>query len=428
MARQVSKACNEIAIDPEFEGIIPPLSKGEEAMLEESILQDGCRHAIVVWKSNGTQVIVDGHNRHRIVTAHGLKYQVEVKEFRDRDEAKNWIIDNQMARRNLSRFSAVELQLKKSSRLKDMAKQNQRRSKGRGQKGCMKSEKIMAVHVDKEVGIASGVSPNTVRQVKFLIDHAATKVIEDLRSGNITINAAHRVTKRSLEQHKRKTQIVHDARVYAKDHPDEDYGILHGDFRTVAAGIADATVSLILIDPPYRKNGPAVYEDIGKIALRILKPGGNLLVYSGSARMAEAIIGIAPFLKYHWIFICRHQAGHEPPLRHFNVVNRWKPILWFLKGKRSTKSKFIPDLLEGKKQKHNHEWEQDLAEAEYLIEYLTQPGDTVADFFCGSGTTALAATMHGRRHLAVDCDIKAVLTARRRIGEYISHHISDPAK
>jgi len=41
--------------------------------------------------------------------------------------------------------------------------------------------------------------------------------------------------------------------------------------------------------------------------------------------------------------------------------------------------------------------------------------DTVADFFCGSGTTALVAAKHGRKFITSDIAVRAVHTARSRL-------------
>ena len=52
-----------------------------------------------------------------------------------------------------------------------------------------------------------------------------------------------------------------------------------------------------------------------------------------------------------------------------------------------------------------------------IILGTTQPGDVVADFFCGSGTTAVVAAELGRRYLAVDCvDAAAAITRARLLG------------
>ena len=50
-----------------------------------------------------------------------------------------------------------------------------------------------------------------------------------------------------------------------------------------------------------------------------------------------------------------------------------------------------------------------------IILASSNPGDLVADFFCGSGTTPLVAARHGRNFLASDATFRAIHTARTRL-------------
>lgn len=84
--------------DPEFERFVPPLTEKEFELLEESILREGCRDAIITW--NG--VILDGHNRYAICVKHDLPFQVRNLQMDSRDEAIAWICTNQMGRRNIT--------------------------------------------------------------------------------------------------------------------------------------------------------------------------------------------------------------------------------------------------------------------------------------------------------------------------------------
>ena len=52
---------------------------------------------------------------------------------------------------------------------------------------------------------------------------------------------------------------------------------------------------------------------------------------------------------------------------------------------------------------------------ERILLASSNPGDMVADFFCGSGTTPFVATKHGRRFIACDETFRALHTTRSRL-------------
>ena len=89
-----------LTIDPEFKGKIPPLREEELKQLEENILADGVViNPLIVWDG----VIVDGHNRYRILQKHPeIKFTTYEKKFPDRYAAIAWICKNQLGRRNLT--------------------------------------------------------------------------------------------------------------------------------------------------------------------------------------------------------------------------------------------------------------------------------------------------------------------------------------
>lgn len=91
---------NHFHIDPGLKNLIPPLSPDEYARLEQSIIEEGCRDPLVVWKWNA--IILDGHNRYEICTKHDIPFNIIEKEFQNRQDVIAWIIGNQLARRNLT--------------------------------------------------------------------------------------------------------------------------------------------------------------------------------------------------------------------------------------------------------------------------------------------------------------------------------------
>ena len=52
---------------------------------------------------------------------------------------------------------------------------------------------------------------------------------------------------------------------------------------------------------------------------------------------------------------------------------------------------------------------------ERIVLASSNPGDLVADFFCGSGTLPLVASKNGRRFLAADSTWRAIHTTRSRL-------------
>lgn len=90
-----------LKIDKGFQELIRPLFKNEYLQLEENLMSDGCREPIAVWND----VIVDGHNRYKICTEHGIPFAVVDMSFSCREEAIAWICANQLGRRNLTEES-----------------------------------------------------------------------------------------------------------------------------------------------------------------------------------------------------------------------------------------------------------------------------------------------------------------------------------
>lgn len=96
-----------IKIDPEFRDLIPPLSEVELKQLHDNISFNGCLTPLVVWKEEG--VLLDGHNRYAFCKECDYEYDVKELKFPSREQAKDWIILNQLGRRNVSPDVAARL-------------------------------------------------------------------------------------------------------------------------------------------------------------------------------------------------------------------------------------------------------------------------------------------------------------------------------
>lgn len=89
-----------IKIDEELRSLIPPLTLDEFKQLEANIIEWGCRDKLTVWAEHGT--LLDGHNRYEICTRNNIEYEVEEIELESKEEVIDWIIKNQLGRRNLT--------------------------------------------------------------------------------------------------------------------------------------------------------------------------------------------------------------------------------------------------------------------------------------------------------------------------------------
>jgi hypothetical protein len=96
-----------IKIDPEFRDLIPPLSQEELDNLHISISNDGCLAPLIVWKQEG--ILLDGHNRYAFCKKCDYDFQVTEIKLPHRESAINWIIKNQLGRRNVSPDVAARL-------------------------------------------------------------------------------------------------------------------------------------------------------------------------------------------------------------------------------------------------------------------------------------------------------------------------------
>lgn len=76
----------------------------------------------------------------------------------------------------------------------------------------------------------------------------------------------------------------------------------------------------------------------------------------------------------------------------------------------------IPFLSTVSKERVGYPSQKPLRLLERIIRASSSPGGLVADFFCGSGTTLVAARQHGRRWLGCDTNPEAVRISLRRLG------------
>ena len=75
----------------------------------------------------------------------------------------------------------------------------------------------------------------------------------------------------------------------------------------------------------------------------------------------------------------------------------------------------MPILSTVSKERTGYHWQKPEALLERIIRSASNEGDTIADFFCGSGTAVVVAKRLNRRYLGYDIDAEAVATTHRRL-------------
>lgn len=196
-----------INIDPEFKAVIPPLTGKDFDNLEKSILNEGCRDALILWNN----ILIDGHNRYEICKKHNIPFKtISVNaDLKDREDVKLWIMQNQLARRNLSDFQKIEMVHACEDAVRAKAKQRQAEYHGNQYDSGHKEifpEVQNNVQSRDELGSMAGVSGKTYEHAVKVLDEAPAPVVEAARKEEISINTAYQVTKMEPEQ---KEEIAH---------------------------------------------------------------------------------------------------------------------------------------------------------------------------------------------------------------------------
>ena len=94
---------SSITINKELREHIIPLSEHELWQLEKSLVADGCREPLTVWKKSPNHLIlIDGHNRFKLCEKNHIPFKIKKIKLNGIEDAKLWMIDNQIGWRNLT--------------------------------------------------------------------------------------------------------------------------------------------------------------------------------------------------------------------------------------------------------------------------------------------------------------------------------------
>ncbi|WP_341888582.1 plasmid replication/partition related protein [Variovorax sp. YR752] len=202
-----------IVVNEELKAYIDPLTPEEYEALERSILNEGCRDALVLWGN----VLVDGHNRYGICQKHGLPFQtVQNTRFKTLQDVHLWMIDQHLGRRSISDYLRGVLALRK----KDIVDERRARSTATtpttsddppfdvddapASTASPASDEALPPPVPmnsrEAIARAARLSSSQVTMIEKIQKQAAPELVAAVKSGVISINTAAAVASLPAEE------------------------------------------------------------------------------------------------------------------------------------------------------------------------------------------------------------------------------------
>lgn len=148
---------SQIVVIDQLRDLIPPLTVDELNQLELNILKHGVKDPLSIWETTAAIaqiddsntpvfVLIDGHNRYDICKKNRLDYRINLLKFASLDEVKDYMIDFQLGRRNLTPEQA--------SYLRGLRYLQQKSMRG-GDKFANEGQQDVSIALATEYGVSS---------------------------------------------------------------------------------------------------------------------------------------------------------------------------------------------------------------------------------------------------------------------------------
>lgn len=233
--------------------------------------------------------------------------------------------------------------------------------------------------------------------------------------------------------------------------------LYNADCIEVMKKVPDASVNLILTDPPYnlgnfmkdrntnlskmRDNyfGAAGWDNMDfnawtesmdsffSAAARTMKKGGSLIVFMAIIKV-ETIIRLAQkhgfYYKTTGIWHKKNPMPRNMNLHFINSTEAWVYFVYKARtGTFNNNGAAIHDFIEtsvtpaGERKYGKHPTQKPVVLMQHFITVLTNQGDCILDPFMGSGTTGVAAKLEDRNFIGIELDEGYYKAAEQRIKE-----------
>jgi DNA modification methylase len=226
-----------------------------------------------------------------------------------------------------------------------------------------------------------------------------------------------------------------------------DPDLRHGDARRLLAEVPDASVDLLLTDPPYNlggystgniamswrkefNNDIAAWDEgfdpaaLRETFLRVLKPKGNLFAFTSYNMLGRWHEVFDPEFDT-FQFLVWHKTNPPPKLYRAGFLNSCELVVcawnkghtWNFTKQKEMHNFFESPICMGAERLRDpfHPTQKPLRLLRHLVRLASNPGDLVLDPFMGVGSTGAAALEEGRRFAGFEIDEKFFRAAERRL-------------
>ncbi len=195
----------DLQVDEVYRSLIRKQTTEEQAQLKTSIKDEGIRDALVVYEREGAWVVVDGHHRLSIA---------KERQFASPDEARVWMLRNQLGRRNLNDAERIEIALQLTTFLEKLGMRNKQAGKNLSA-NLHKGQAPPKVDRLKEASKLSNVSRRNVAKYKKIVDAGDDDLRQEVIQGKKSIHKAHQEV--SAKQGVKKEPSNHRSKTYSRN-------------------------------------------------------------------------------------------------------------------------------------------------------------------------------------------------------------------
>ena len=411
-----------VTIDDEFKELIPRISKVEYEHLEENILEDGVRDEIVIWKTeDGKIIILDGHNRYDICLKHDLECKIKLKVFKTREEAIDYIIRNQLGRRNLTpeqkRYligKQYELEKKASHRPEKIEKEKS------GKKHHLKTAEKMA----KEYKVSEKYirdSGKYAKNIDILGKNVGPEIKEGILDRNVNLSieetrkfaglerGRQREVMRLIDEYKVESiseAISLQVKKKGKNVKKWDPTLFNENSIEWLHKINDKSMDFLITSPPSKENVAELKlfaESWLTLALSKINDTGSAYIFTSSKPeeikvYLDVLLDLPSYNISHFEFVnilSWHYGTNSKRIPEQAQKLKWQPI-FYLTGKKAKGNKLpntaknfsLPstDILENGHNPSHYYFQVPDRLAKIVIKYSTDEYDYGIDPFAGIGT------------------------------------------